>query len=234
MKKISEKLQGHIDSVWLSKLKPFLDSSKMDEILSFLTIRKNSGKLILPEQKDIFNAFKYTPFDKVKVVILGQDPYHTKGLADGLAFSSKASTICPPSLKNILKEVENDVYRGLSLERTSNYSLKNWAEQGVFLLNTALTVELEDAGSHTKIWTPFTSIVLQLLNSKEKPIIFLLWGKHANFYKAYIDQEKHYVLEAAHPSPLARGAVNSFIGCGHFSRTNLILEEKLKEEPIEW
>lgn len=161
-------------------------------------------------------------------------PYHTKGLADGLAFSSGQPTFCPPSLKNILKEVEDDVYRGLSLERTSNYSLKSWATQGVLLLNTAFTVELANPNVHKALWTEFTLNIIKLLNARRDPIIFLLWGGQAKLFKAYINEEIHYVLESAHPSPLAGRAQNGFSGCGHFSKTNLILEEKLKKSPIEW
>ena len=234
MKTTSEKLQGHIDPVWLSKLKPFLDSSKMDNILSFLTIKKNAGRIIYPAQKNMFNAFKYTPFDDVKVVILDQDPYPSLGLADGLAFSSNIPTVCPASLRNILKEVEEDVHNGLSLERTSTYSLKTWAKQGVLLLNTALTVEANDAGSHVLLWNDFTVNVLNILNKEKDNLIFLLWGKKANFFKLYIDSNKHYILESAHPSPLAGGAKNNFSGCKHFSKTNLILTEKLQQEPIHW
>lgn len=234
MKTTSEKLQGHIDPVWLEKLKSFLDSSKMNNILSFLTIKKNAGKRIFPAQQKMFNAFKYTPFNDVKVVILGQDPYPSLGLADGLAFSSNIPTVCPASLRNILKEVEEDIHNGLSLERTSTYSLETWAKQGVLLLNTALTVEANDAGSHVLLWNPFTVNVLNILNEQKEDLIFLLWGKQANFFKIYIDSNKHYILEAAHPSPLAMNAKNNFSGCKHFSKTNLILTEKLKKEPINW
>jgi uracil-DNA glycosylase len=232
--KTSEKLKNYIEEVWLQKLTPFLDSKRMDVVLEYLKIKKNAGKIIFPAQKDIFNAFKYTPFDKVKVVILAQDPYPSPGLADGLAFSSGIPTTCPASLRNILKEVEDDVYRGLSLERTSDYSLKNWAEQGVLLINTALTVELLTPGSHVNLWNEFTINVINILNKEKDNLIFLLWGKDAAFFEVYIDVHKHYILQSTHPSPLARNAANPFHGCNHFSKTNLILEEKLKTTPIEW
>ncbi len=233
MKKTSEKLKGHIDDGWLERLTPFLDSKRMDVVLDYLTIKKKAGKIIYPAQKDMFNAFKYTPFDKVRVVILGQDPYPSPGLADGLAFSSGLPTVCPASLRNILKEVEEDVYKGLSLERTSDYSLKNWADQGVLLLNTALTVEAHDAGAHTQLWHEFTVNVIDTLDREKDNLVFLLWGKKAGFFKLFVNGYKHYVLQCAHPSPLAQGAANNFSGCQHFSKTNLILE-KIHQKPIEW
>lgn len=218
--KTSEKLKGVIDNKWLEKLTPILDSIYMDQLFTELKNKKKLVK-IFPDQEDIFNAFK-TPFDDVKVVILGQDPYHTFGHAHGYAFSSKAKT-CPPSLRNILQEVEDDVYGGLNLQRKiGDFTLTSWANQGVLLLNTALTVEQGIPGSHLHLWTKFTIEVMKILNSDTTAVIFMLWGKKAQFYKTYINEDYHYILEAAHPSPFS--ASDGFFGCKHFSEANKIIK----------
>ena len=197
-----------------------------------LSIRKQKAN-IYPAQEDIFNAFK-RPFDDIRVVILGQDPYHTPGgIADGLAFSTR-SKICPPSLRNILQEVEDDYYGGLNLFRKpGDYSLDSWAKQGVLLLNTALTVEEGVPGSHLHLWTHFTIEVMKILSAETTAVIFMLWGKKAQFYKAYIDDRYHYILEAAHPSPFS--ANSGFFGCAHFSEANKIIKGINGQEfMIEW
>ena len=235
MTNTSKKLENYVEEKWLSRLSPLLDSEDGSKMFEKLKQIKLSGKTIYPLQKNIFNAFKYTAWDNVKVVILGQDPYHTPNIADGLAFSSGKEKTCPPSLKNILKEIEDDVYKGLNLETYSftDYSLKRWAEQGVLLLNTSLTVEEGLPGSHLEIWKDFTKNVIKLLNLEKNSVIFLLWGEKAKQYKVLINPEKHYILEAAHPSPLS--AHNGFFGCKHFSKTNEIIESiNGKENSIKW
>lgn len=160
-------------------------------------------------------------------------PYHGKGEADGLAFSSGLPEFCPPSLRNILKEVERDVYAEFCLPRITNYSLKNWAEQGVLLLNSSLTVEHNDANSHKGLWTSFLLETIKILNEEKEGLVFLLWGKDAQRLKTYVNEKKHYLLECAHPSPLAAGATPPFAGCGHFTKTNLILQTN-NQKTIEW
>ena len=228
--KTSEKLKGIIDNKWLNKLTPLLDSKEMDNIFAELSIRKKTTK-IFPNQEDIFNAFKL-PFDNIRVVILGQDPYHNDGDANGYAFATNNKK-CPPSLRNIFKEIEDDVYNGLDLNRNpKDFTLKSWVKQGVLLLNTALTVEEGKPGSHTHLWTKFTIEVIKILSKETTALVFMLWGKKAQLYKTYIDENFHYVLEAAHPSPLAGG---SFFGCKHFSEANKIIKGVNGPEfMIEW
>lgn len=232
MTQVSEKLKNVMDEEWVYQLQPFLDGPKMQVILDYLTSRKNKGAQILPAQKEIFNAFKYTPFKDVKVVILGQDPYHTPGRADGLAFSSKDSTVCPPSLKNIFKEIENDVYKGLNLNRSKDYSLKYLAEQGVLLLNTAFTVEAHQPLIHAELWEPFTEYVLHTLNVKREKLVFLMWGEKAQRCAELIDPTLHFILKTSHPSPFS--ANRGFLGCKHFSKTNQILKNYTNKSEIIW
>ena len=189
---------------------------------------KSSGKVVYPPGPLIFNAFNLTPFDKVKVVIIGQDPYHGPGEAMGLSFSVPKGVRIPPSLLNIFKEMEMDI----GTTRPQHGDLTYWAEQGVFLLNAMLTVEHKTPGSHKRLgWQKFTDAVIKILSdSKENLVFFTLGANFAQSKKALIDEMKHYVLEAAHPSPLAR---NAFFGCQHFSRTNELLQ-KNNLVPIDW
>jgi uracil-DNA glycosylase len=197
------------------------------QIKQFLTKEKSNGKTIFPPGPRIFNAFEKTHFDQVRVVILGQDPYHGPGQAMGLCFSVPKNVAIPASLRNIFKEIHRDI--GLPLP--DNGDLTPWTGQGIFLLNAILTVEKNQAGSHSKIgWQLFTDVVIQKLSDERKGLIFLLWGNYAKSKKALIDLSKHTVLEAAHPSPLARDA---FKGCGHFSKVNSILAQQ-GEKPINW
>ena len=186
-----------------------------------------STRTIYPDMHNIFNALKKASYEDVKVVILGQDPYHEPGQAQGLCFSVPDGFPLPPSLKNIYQELADD----LRVVRRSG-NLEDWAEQGVLLLNAVLTVRRGQAGSHAgKGWEIFTDRVIELLNERSDPVVFLLWGGYARKKKALITNPRHYVLEAAHPSPLS--AYNGWFGCRHFSRTNGILES-LGKAPIDW
>ena len=177
---------------------------------------------------DIFNALKATPREKIKAVILGQDPYHEPGQAHGMCFSVKPGVPAPPSLQNIFKELQDDL--GCSIPQDGY--LAKWAEQGVLLLNTVLTVRAHQANSHKgKGWENFTDRVIQLVNEKEDPVVFLLWGANARSKKALITNQKHLILETVHPSPLS--AYNGFFGCRHFSKTNQFLTAN-GQSPIDW
>ena len=188
---------------------------------------KAEGKVIYPPGRMIFKAFELTPVDKVKVVILGQDPYHGPGQAMGLSFSVPDGMAAPPSLKNIFKEIESD----LGIVMSGRPNLEKWAEQGVLLLNSILTVRGGEAASHSGIgWQQFTDAVIRYISDNLEGVVFLLWGNYARSKKDLIDTSRHHVLEAAHPSPLARGA---FFGCRHFSMTNNILLSEGRT-PIDW
>ncbi len=183
---------------------------------------------IYPPKKDIFNAFYYTSYSDVKIVILGQDPYHQKGQAHGLAFSVNDGVKIPPSLLNMYKELNQDL--GIPIAKSG--CLTKWAKQGVLLLNTSLSVRDSQANSHSKIgWQIFTDNIIKKLNEREKPIIFILWGNNAKSKEKLIDNKKHYVLKGVHPSPLS--ASRGFFGCKHFSRANQILKENNLKE-IDW
>lgn len=212
---------------WQEILKPQFESEYYLNLREFLK-SEYSSHTVYPDMYDIFNSLKLTPYQSVKVVILGQDPYHQPGQAHGLAFSVKKGVQIPPSLQNVYKEINAD----LGLPIPSHGCLTDWAEQGVLLLNTALTVRRGEPMSHKgKGWETFTDAVISALNMREKPVIFLLWGAPARAKKALITSPRHYVLTAAHPSPLS--AYNGFFGCKHFSKANAILE-KLGEKPIDW
>ncbi len=184
--------------------------------------------IIYPNMFDIFNALKYTAYEDVKVVIIGQDPYHEEGQAHGLCFSVKENVPFPPSLKNIFKELNSD----LNIPIPQNGDLTKWAKQGVLLLNTCLTVRAHYANSHKgKGWEILTNKIIELLNERKQPVIFVLWGNDAKTKKQLITNPIHYVLEAAHPSPLS--AYNGFFGCKHFSKVNAILKENNIKE-IDW
>lgn len=216
-----------IEDSWKKALAGEFQQPYFAAIKTFLVQEKQAGKTVYPPGPLIFNAFNHTPFDKVKVVILGQDPYHNPGEAMGLCFSVPKGVRVPPSLINIYKELNTD----LGLEIPKHGDLTAWADQGVLLLNAILTVEARKPASHQKIgWQTFTNAVIQTISDEKEGIVFLLWGKFAQSKKALIDETKHYVLEAAHPSPLAG---NAFQGCGHFSSTNEILEKQGKK-PIDW
>ena len=205
------------------KTQPYFKS-----IEHFLEQEKMAGKVIYPAQDDLFNAFKETVYDQVKVVILGQDPYHGPGQAHGLSFSVQPGIKAPPSLKNIFKELESD----LNLPIPSHGCLKRWANQGVLLLNTSLSVEENKPQSHAKIgWTIFTDNVIKKLNHHPQLLVFLLWGAHAKNKSVLISEKKHLVLTAAHPSPFS--VHQGFFGCGHFSKTNAFLKANGRE-PIDW
>jgi uracil-DNA glycosylase len=217
-----------IEQSWKDALDGEFKKPYFVEIVNFLKREKQAGKTIYPAGPNIFNAFNTTPFDNVKVVILGQDPYHNPGQAHGLSFSVPKGVKPPPSLINIFKELTEDV--GIDLP-THGY-LEYWAKQGVLLLNAALTVEMNQPMSHSKIgWHHFTDDVIKTISDKKDNVVFLLWGAFAQKKQVLIDSRKHLILKAAHPSPLS--AHNGFFGCRHFSKTNKWLQEKgLK--PIDW
>lgn len=217
-----------INESWKQVLHKEFDKPYFKELVEFLHNEKRIGKSIYPPGSLIFNAFELTPFDKVKVVILGQDPYHGAGQAEGLSFSVPEGVTPPPSLKNIYKEINSDL--GIDTANRSG-SLKKWSSQGVFLLNAVLTVRASEPASHSnKGWETFTDAVIKSISDNKTGVVFLLWGNYARSKRGLIDSSKHFILEAPHPSPLARGA---FFGCRHFSKTNQILKEENKA-PIEW
>lgn len=217
-----------IEESWKAVLKEEFDKAYFQQIVTFLKAEKVAGKIIYPPGQLIFNAFNKTPFSKVKVVLLGQDPYHNKGQAHGLSFSVPDGIPKPPSLINIFKELEND----LGILPSTNGNLENWAIQGVLLLNASLTVRQNEPGSHSKIgWLQFTDTVISKISEEKKGIVFLLWGKFAQDKQSIIDETKHYVLKAAHPSPFS--ADKGFFGCKHFSKTNELLAIQ-KKSAIDW
>lgn len=220
-----ELLNKQIEKNWLTKLTPFIDSEQFDNIIEGIKQSKAKGKRIAPDSKDLFNAFFICPYNELKVIIIGQDPYHNfinnKPVAEGLSFSSGAGLYCPPSLKNIIKEVERDIYNGFDLHVSADYSLRRWAAQGVLLLNTALTVEESTPGSHIKLWKPFTEYIFKILNENNSGLIFMLWGNEAQKYEELINTNLHYIIKAPHPSPLNTRL--PFAGNGCFSKCNEIL-----------
>lgn len=216
-----------IEPSWGEALKDEFDKPYFQELAAFLHEEKRKGVTIYPKGRDIFNAFKYTPVDCVKVVIIGQDPYHGAGQAHGLSFSVPHGVTPPPSLKNIFREIETD----LGVKMSGSGNLEKWSRQGVLLLNASLTVRAGQPMSHSRIgWESFTDAAIRYLSDNKDGLVFLLWGNYARGKKDLIDASRHYILEAAHPSPLARGA---FFGCRHFSRTNEILVSEGKE-PVDW
>lgn len=211
---------------WQEFLKAEFNKPYFKELSEFLH-QEYENKTIFPPKKLVFSAFT-TDLNDVKVVILGQDPYHTPGAAEGLAFSVPSSQPVPPSLINIYKEIDSDI----GSHKNPTGSLRNWQSQGVLLLNTVLTVEAHRAGSHRgKGWETFTTAVISYLNIHKDNLVFILWGRDARNKKSLIDSSRHLILEAAHPSPLS--AYNGFFGCKHFSKCNKYLEEHGKK-PIEW
>ena len=217
----------HIGNSWDELLKNEWSQPYYAELRAFLASEYRTRD-IFPPMNDIFNAFKFCAYEDVKVVILGQDPYHGEGQAHGLAFSVKKGVEAPPSLKNIFKELIDDV----GIAPPTHGCLEGWARQGVFLLNTALTVRKGQPLSHRgKGWETFTDHVISLLSKREKPMVFLLWGSNARSKKPLIDRSKHLVLEAPHPSPLS--AFAGFFGCKHFSQANAFLA-KQGQKPVDW
>ncbi len=216
-----------IEPTWKEALAGEFEKPYFADLVRFLHGEKAAGKTIYPPGSQIFKAFELTPVPQVKVVILGQDPYHGPGQAMGLSFSVPDGVPAPPSLVNIFREIESD----LGIRMSGRPNLENWARQGVLLLNAMLTVQAGAAGSHSRIgWQEFTDAVIRYISDHCDGVVFLLWGNFARSKKELIDTSRHYVLEAAHPSPLARGA---FFGCRHFSKTNEILLSEGKT-PINW
>ncbi|MDR1342063.1 MAG: uracil-DNA glycosylase [Prevotellaceae bacterium] len=216
-----------IEPSWKAALQDEFDKPYFAEVVSFVKQEVAARHAVYPPGKLIFNAFDKTPFDRVKVVILGQDPYHGYGQAHGLCFSVPQGVKAPPSLINIFKEIEDD----LGIAPPSHGSLEAWAEQGVFLLNAILTVRANTPTSHSSVgWQTFTDAVIRKISDEKSGVVFLLWGNFARAKKELIDTGRHHVLEAAHPSPLARGAFN---GCRHFSKTNALLQQQ-GLAPIDW
>lgn len=213
---------------WLNRLENEFKQPYMQNLKSFLQQEKQQGKVIFPAGKDIFNALNTTPFEQVKVVILGQDPYHGPKQAHGLSFSVQPGVKIPPSLLNIYKELQRD----LGLAMPNNGYLQSWAEQGVLLLNATLTVEQANAGSHQgKGWEHFTDCIVQQLNSQRQGLVFMLWGSYAQKKSTMIDASRHLILKSVHPSPLS--AYRGFFGCGHFSTANNYLQQQGLEK-INW
>lgn len=217
-----------IDASWKEALKDEFDKDYFAQLRAFVH-EEYSHAIVYPPPKDIFRAFDLCPFDKVEVVILGQDPYHGKGQANGLCFAVGEKIALPPSLQNIFKEIESDLGRPL-VHRTGD--LERWAQQGVLLLNATLTVRASSAGSHQgRGWEAFTDAAIKALSDKREHLVFMLWGNYAKAKGAHIDRSRHLVLESAHPSPFS--AAGGFFGNKHFSKANEYLIAHNKK-PIEW
>lgn len=217
-----------IESSWKEVLKDEFQKSYFEQIVMFLKHEKALGKTIYPPGNLMFNAFEKTPFNNVKVVILGQDPYHGPNQAHGLCFSVQKGVKPPPSLVNIYKELQSDI--GMSIPETGD--LTKWAESGVLLLNAILTVRTGEPASHSKIgWETFTDAVIRKISEEKEGVVFMLWGKFAQDKQVLIDATKHYILKAAHPSPFS--ADKGFYGCRHFSKANQLLVKDGKE-PVDW
>ena len=220
-------MEVKIEQSWKDALAGEFEKPYFTSLVRFLHEEKAGGNRIFPPDSQIFRAFDLTPVKDVRVVILGQDPYHGPGQAHGLSFSVPDNMPTPPSLKNIFKEIESDL--GISMSGYPN--LEKWARQGVLLLNAVLTVRCGEAASHSRIgWQEFTDAVIRYISDNCEGVVFLLWGNFARTKRELIDHSRHHVLEAAHPSPLARGA---FFGCRHFSQTNEILASQ-GCKPIDW
>lgn len=219
---------GQLHPSWQSVLGSALEQPYMHDLRAFLQQEKTVGKTIFPPGALIFNAFNHTPFDRVRVVIIGQDPYHGPGQAHGLSFSVQQGVALPPSLINIFKEVQSD----LGIRMSGSGDLTPWADQGVLLLNATLTVEIAQAGSHqNRGWEAFTDAAIAALNARREGLVFVLWGSYAQKKGAMIDPEKHLVLKSVHPSPLS--AHRGFFGTRPFSKINDYLSSR-GEAPIQW
>lgn len=218
----------NLNSSWLTHLSDQFELQYMQDLSLFLRSEKTNGKVIYPKENQVFNALNTTPLEKVKVVILGQDPYHGPGQAHGLSFSVPVGVPIPPSLRNIYKELRSDI--GITIPNHGN--LQGWADQGVLLLNSVLTVEVGNAGSHQKKgWEQFTDQVVSVINERADPCVFMLWGAYAHRKGSVINEQRHLVLKAVHPSPLS--AHRGFLGCAHFSKANDWLVEHGRGE-INW
>lgn len=217
-----------LEPSWKERIGHYLDRPDMQALSNFLREEKAQGKVIYPPGPEIFNAFAHTPFDKVRVVILGQDPYHGPGQAHGLSFSVRPGVRIPPSLQNMFKEIEDC----LGIPRPDHGCLTPWADRGVLLLNAVLTVEAGQAASHQgKGWEGFTDAAIDALNREREGLVFMLWGSHAQKKGQLIDGNRHKILRSVHPSPLS--AHRGFMGCGHFAQANAYLESR-GEVPIDW
>lgn len=217
-----------LEKSWLDVLEAEFDQPYMDNLKVFLQQEKEQGKRIYPKGDEIFNAMNATTFNDVKVVIIGQDPYHGEGQAHGLSFSVRKDVAIPPSLKNIYKELE----ASLNIKMPKHGELTGWARQGVLLLNATLTVEAAKAGSHQKKgWEKFTDAVIRAISEKNKHVVFILWGAYAQKKGVIIDRSRHLLLEGPHPSPLS--AHRGFLGCGHFKQANEYLVQHGKT-PVDW
>jgi len=220
--------EGQLSASWQRHLGAALASAPMRDLSAFLRAEKTKGRVIHPPGPQIFNAFNRTPFEAVRVVILGQDPYHGPGLAHGLSFSVPDGVPPPPSLQNIFKEIERD----LGLPRPTTGNLTPWSDRGVLLLNAVLTVETGKAGSHQgKGWEAFTDTAIAALSGQREGLVFMLWGAYAQAKGGIIDRSRHCVLRAPHPSPLS--AHRGFLGCGHFSAANRYLQGR-GQPPMDW
>ena len=226
MSEIQDRVQ--LRPSWKKRIGREFEQEYMQNLRQFLISEKQQGKIIYPTGEDIFNSMNFAPFDSIKVVIVGQDPYHGPGQAHGLCFSVKPGVRIPPSLVNIYKEIHND----LGIPISEHGYLKSWAEQGVLLINSVLTVEQNKAGSHQgKGWEHFTDAVIKTLNTEHSGIVYLLWGNYAQKKGKIIDRERNLVLQSVHPSPLS--AHRGFFGNKHFSQANLYLES-VGKNPIDW
>tara|TARA_B100000767_G_scaffold146237_1_gene137836 strand:- start:221 stop:898 length:678 start_codon:yes stop_codon:yes gene_type:complete len=222
-----DKTNIKIDKGWKEHLNQEFDSDYFQNLISFI-LEEKKKHIVYPKEDEIFSAFKLTPFNKVNVVIIGQDPYHGPYQANGLCFSVNDGIKKPPSLMNIFKEIKSDI--GTEIPISGN--LQHWAKQGVLLLNASLTVRAQKASSHQKIgWQKFTDSAIKCISKNKKGVIFILWGRFAQNKENLIDSSKHHILKSVHPSPLS--AYNGFFGCKHFSKTNEILTQS-NLKPIQW
>jgi uracil-DNA glycosylase len=225
---MSESAKVRLEPSWLARIGDYLQRPDMQALAAFLRDEIHRGKRVYPPGPEMFSAFAHTPFEAVRVVILGQDPYHGPGQAHGLCFSVRPGVRVPPSLDNIFKEIQRD----LGIARPDHGCLTPWADRGVLLLNSVLTVEEGRAGAHQgKGWEGFTDAAIDALNREREGIVFLLWGSYAQRKGQLIDSTRHCVLKSVHPSPLS--AHRGFLGCGHFSAANRYLESR-GQSPIDW
>jgi len=220
--------QPDIDQSWIPYLGEQFEADYFNSLKQSLQEEKQNGYTVYPRGKEIFRAFNETPFDQVKVVIIGQDPYHGPKQANGLCFSVHKGIKFPPSLMNIFHEIQND----LGINIPPHGDLEKWSHQGVLLLNAMLTVRAGEAGSHRKLgWENFTNGVIEQVSQQKEGVIFMLWGKFAQEKQALINEDQHFILEAPHPSPFS--ANRGFFGCGHFSKANEILKS-IGRSPVDW
>lgn len=227
---VQETRSAQLEPGWFAQLESEFDQPYMQSLRTFLVDEEKQGREVYPAGNEIFSALNSTPFDAVKVVVLGQDPYHGPGQAHGLCFSVKKDVPTPPSLVNIYKEIQSDLE--IPATEFTHGCLESWADQGVLLLNSVLTVERHKAASHQrKGWETFTNRIIERLAQREQSCVFLLWGSYAQKKGAMIDRTRHHVLTAPHPSPLS--AYRGFFGCRHFSECNKILKQH-GVAPIDW